>query len=153
MASDLALVAATQANALFKIRVASFIPGDAEREHECEDREQAAAMTTNTAMEENAFTPHKRLHEKMQHCTHSLVPEPTIEVAPVIDVQPPPPAIRGVRVVDVGAIDDVLGVASRPFDGIVTRAHVERSLVGFAEDTPWHRRNARTRVERRIARS
>ena len=144
MASHLIHVVAPQANAFLEVHIASFIPRKAEHEHKRQNRKQAAAMTTNTAMDEDAILAHKTLHQKQQHCAHTLIPIPTIEAAPVIDVQPPPPATLCVRVIDIGAIDHAVGVMSCPMYGILVTAHEEGTLAGSAEDAPRHRRNSRT---------
>ena len=57
-------VVAPQANAFLEIHIASFIPRKAEHEHERQNCKEAAAMTTNTAMDEDAILAHKTLHQK-----------------------------------------------------------------------------------------
>ena len=154
MVSDFVLVVETQTDALFEVDVASLIPGQAEQKHEREDREQAAAMTTDEAMDEHALPAYQRLHQELQHCPHPLLPIPAIEAASVIDVQPPPPAILGVRVVDVGHVDDAMCIVSCPPDGIFMRADIKRTSVGLTEDEPRHRRNSRTpAMQQVVARS
>ena len=64
MASHFTLVPGLQANAFLEVHIASFIPRKAEHEHERQNRKQAAAMTTNTAMDEDAILAHKTLHQK-----------------------------------------------------------------------------------------
>jgi len=138
-------VVARQANAFLEVHSASFIPRKTEHEHERENRKQAAAMTTLTAMDEDAILVHdKTLHQKQHHCAHTLNPIPTIEFALVVDVQPPPPATLCVRVIDIGAIDHAVGVMSCPMYGILVTAHEEATLVGSGVDAPRHRRNSRT---------
>ena len=114
MASHFTLVPGLQANAFLEVHIASFIPRKAEHEHERQNRKQAAAMTTNTAMDEDAIFAHKTLQQKCQHSAHTLTPVPIVELAPVVDVQPPPPATLCVRVIDIGAIDHGLGVLRCP---------------------------------------
>ena len=69
---------------------------------------------------------------------HTLIPIPTIEAAPVVDVQPPPPATLCVRVIDIGAIDHAVGVFFCLMYGILATAHEEGALAGSAEDAPRH---------------
>ena len=64
MASHFIHVVAPQANAFLEVHIASFIPRKAEHEHERQNRKQAAAMTTNMAIDEDAFLAQKKLHQK-----------------------------------------------------------------------------------------
>ena len=64
MASHSIHVVAPQAHAFLEVPIANFIPRKAKHEHERQNRKQAAAMTTNTAMDEDAILAHKTLHQK-----------------------------------------------------------------------------------------
>ena len=134
----LLLVPPAQAPAHLEVLVARVLPRQAKYDHEREDAEDTAAMTTNSAMHEGVFFAHQGIQEELQYCDHALIPSATIQGAKIVDVQPAPATLECPRVVDVGAIDDVVDSPHSPRYRVLMAPDAKRTLPHLTPNAKWH---------------